>query len=784
MNYRIKTKTKRYKITCPNCEGVFFRTKEELSHSLRCPSCHMFIQKQHYAHPADWPELSTEAKTIQRALGKKRVKRVRMMTVAERKGAGIGKSAGFVNVSRASAPIRILPQGIHKVVMGGEPIRKTLTHEIAHTLRPSSGKFISGHGPVFKSVRRYVDRVAKTVGSMKRLRRLGFEMTKGSQMEYAGLEKEAAKKIVKPTLERLLTTKLGAFGKRHAALLALISASPILLNRLRSSIADIEGRRAQKNYLLGSLTAKAASKIHRVKALKLLRKKWKRQLPSRRLTRGAVRFPAKHPKTTMVVGGIGLGAGLNRSLNQRRERSTGRYQLPFDDTPIYIPKELLRTKLRRGLRKSMRGFGGDISRTGKIVGKTAVTAAIGGAFALTIAELLEWLRRKGGVYIPDVRPDIELAPRYMNREVIAQYAAPLNSKLLMQFRSKVSSMLQQTKNLAAKNLLVWLLGFTSAEMLGRGLTTPKKQLIHTGAVPTRKGQYARLLRIKAPLKRVARKSRLWFGGRPLRADVRAAMSKRRTNLPDAKTLHPQIWEDIAEGSPAGTKAALHLKGIKMAQRKRLKREATKITRGKRRSRIATAGVLSTAAIAPVKVKESNEYAYLPAIAKAGPLLKKAAGVAGKWGNRAFTGWFAWDVMRSLKKPRTPRQSLRLPQQGGSRPGSVMRTPAMQRFAFRLRYPWRTRNLLTLMSENARQLATKATGAYLAPKTLKPGVADAIRHRSKLWKNAERELEMIAKQSQRKTAAAVAAGTAAGVGGYVAGKKRENRRIRKMIAKEL
>ncbi len=69
--------------------------------------------------------------------------------------------------------------------------RKLLAHEIAHQTRAGRlavikgrgtpkapyPRWLAGHGPWFKSARRHVEKIMKKSGALKRLRKIGYEIT-------------------------------------------------------------------------------------------------------------------------------------------------------------------------------------------------------------------------------------------------------------------------------------------------------------------------------------------------------------------------------------------------------------------------------------------------------------------------------------------------------------------------------------------------------------------------------------------------------------------------------
>jgi len=117
--------------------------------------------------------------------------------------------------------------------------------------------------------------------------------------------------------------------------------------------------------------------------------------------------------------------------------------------------------------------------TAKVVGQQLGHSAARGVkwvvTLLVVKELLDWLSRKGRPIVPEIRPDIETLSGFKSMERVVKYTSVIPTPALELLRSKTTVALKSVKRGTERGLLLWLLGFISAELLARGITKPKSE---------------------------------------------------------------------------------------------------------------------------------------------------------------------------------------------------------------------------------------------------------------------------------------------------------------------
>ncbi len=514
------------------------------------------------------------------------------------------------------------------------------------------------------------------------------------------------------TLEGKLAGRLGGFGKKHWPLISLIIAAPAIANELKLALEAVQLRRAQQNYLISPATILRAK---RIKLRRRLHRKVRRGTWIPKAVKSAATFPKRYPKTTVGLAGIGLGAQLSQRKQQPR-------QYGFATRHPYTPHTVPGPSAKKLL-------GGVARRAGKLgvkAGRLAATGAAAGLTAWIIGNVLNELQRHGKPYIPDIRPDIELAPQYQYQqqmyEHVANYAGMIPNRPLRQLQRRLGLAAKKTRDSVTKGMLIWLMGFISAEIIGRGITVPKKRLEHDVS-------FAAVSRKEA----VGKIADQW---------TKAERRSRRIHT-------------LAKGHRQEVKVLKRLtKGYVSAQFPKT------IPRG--RLLKTTGGVLPLAALAMLiqrrraKAQETRQpyfaAAALPAAKIAAGVAKKGIWAASKkWGGRAFNTWIAADIASSLI-PR--KQKLTQPALGTSQGYNIEHVSKHRLEMPRFSVKW------------LRELAD-----HIAKGGMKGNVA-RVEH--------IRELRDLAKRVVKERAVLATAGIGAGVGGYVAGKQLERKRIRKLV----
>jgi len=189
--------------------------------------------------------------------------------------------------------------------------------------------------------------------------------------------------------------------------------------------------------------------------------------------RGAWKAGVRHPKVVRTAGAVGVGMLAENALAKRKRKRQLGYSI---DVSHFTPDIPIATTLRdRALKHAA---------LGKLAAKhtgTAVMAGIRGGvktavLALAIKEIADLLSRQP--YMPQIRSDIEMGDygySIQTIDKITKYAGILPNPTLEAIKAKTGVVLQKTKKGAERGLLLWLMGFISAELLARGITTPKSK---------------------------------------------------------------------------------------------------------------------------------------------------------------------------------------------------------------------------------------------------------------------------------------------------------------------
>ena len=760
-------------IKCTKCERVFYR-RPPLNWSLECPSCHILLAEKEtqYARERTPKEvLDVVGRAVQRKLGIHRSKRRRIVPLPIIEGEARPWLLGRVPRGHGY-PIQVRSRR-----GAGKTLAHEIAHETAEG-RLSSAQGLKAwrvkrkrgarkpqkvhHKKGFRKSKRTVLRLMKKLGAMKRLKGMGYgwdpklqkPITKiytdlgvtppigkglhtpafhrlAAKLMAGGMERNFAyatamkqlggKKAVNvkhqrqkmyalpsSTLEGRLASGVGRFVKRHAGLISLLVAAPAVANEIQNMIQKADQKRAAENY--GLVSAGLGGRRAVVGKL-VKRAKRKRQFRQR-----IMRFPTSHPKTMMVAGGAGLGAWGMKKAQQRQQQ-----QQRYAEFPRLSG---VGTGNARGTRTAGKVWGAT-KRIGKPVLKTGGQVALGGLISWIALSILQELERKRlpaiGPYMPTVVPDIEMA-RYTIGQV-TEHVADIPTVQLYALKGRALKTLTTIKGLphkakvgAEKGLLMWLLGFISAEILGRGITTPKRRVRVEGEVPVRNVPY---------------QMQSYKGG--------------------MQPHDPKMWAKENKAFEAGTRRIV--KGVKRERRHTAVKHAARTVR--RHPGKAAAVTLPWAALAGLvaarKIRQKRtprEQKYFAAGAAIGGAAKVAKlgklATAGKWGNRALTAWIASDIIGAV----IPRKKRKL------QPGMAPMQSGPSRYAIS-RVPIRRLNELRWLLNTKVPIKGKR-------RAVSSGLVE-IANRIK---------------AERAVGAATIAG--AGVGGYVAGKRLERRRIRKAV----
>lgn len=197
----------------------------------------------------------------------------------------------------------------------------------------------------------------------------------------------------------------------------------------------------------------------------------------------------RHKRITGGAGAFGVGYLTAKELERRRKRKKG-YQLEHFTPDIPAPKPSLRERLmsRRTKKKPLKTRA---ARAGKLVGGIATRAAKAAIVGLAAKEILDLIskQRTRAPWMPEIRADVELSG-YEEFDQVVQYASVMDVKMLQTLKAKTAAALHKTKTGVERGLLMWLMGFISAELLSRGITKPSRR--HEVTFPQEK--YVRELR--------------------------------------------------------------------------------------------------------------------------------------------------------------------------------------------------------------------------------------------------------------------------------------------------
>jgi hypothetical protein len=601
------------------------------------------------------------------------------------------------------------------------------------------------------------------------------------------------------TLESKILKGAGRFAKRHWGLFAAAASVPIIANEVQDLLQQIEEKRAAENYAFG----------RRQTVRKLVSRAQRRK----KLRRVVTRFPRRHPKLGLAVGAAGLGGVAGARLQRRTESSS--YALPT------------KTQFLQGART----VGGKIGRGAKIAvrskpAKVAGTVVLSSLISWITHSILEELERKRipaiGPYMPDVRADIELRPRYCINQVV-EYAADIPNLQLFALKGKVTQTLSTLKALpgkakasAQRSMLAWLLGFITAELVGRGITTPKRRVRVEGEVPIRTqrdyavelddmrranvrfdAQTKRVIKTAKKMKREARfagvkrltrgRSRRALGAVLPVTAIAALVARRRRedylkpigHYPRRIIRKSRLWlagrpldamSKLVSNEMAQAANVVRRRGLPGGAKKlRMKQRAFRTAAHKRlaegRKMIVGAGVVppivGTAATVALTKQKKQDYFKAAAVKVAA---KKVGKWTKKWGGRAFTGLIIGDVAASLvpKKKKLPTAALR---------GPGYQTPQ----PYALAGARHVRSVIVFLRKNLTAWEDVLTKSRSVAKRS---------HAQKQVSRFRREiatLQGIAGGERRANigAAAIGAG-AATIPAYLTGKKLEKKRIQKAI----
>ena len=546
--------------------------------------------------------------------------------------------------------------------------------------------------------------------------------------------KMKAQKYAIPTLEGRLLRKAAGFAKRHAGLLSAAAIMPVLVNEVQRLLAQIEAQRASENYGLAGLSG---TRTIARKAVHTLRGR-------RKLRRSITALPKTHPKTTLGLGMLGAGAFVG---SQRKEpRTYANTQFPRLHTPGTVDSSRAKALWQR------------TKPIGRKIGKVAGTVALVGLIDWVARSILSELEKKRlpaiGPYMPEVRADIELSRGYCLNQVVT-YATEIPITQLYALQGKLQQTLQTLKSLphkakvgAEKGMLVWLLGFLSAEILGRGITTPKRRVSIEGEVPIRRARYeTRDAHIPTP------------------------------NMP----FDPRSWTAENKAFDAETKRMV--KGIKKTRRTQaVSNVKAKLTRKPfvgpiqphimRRRKIAKRGgvalpLLALASAALIRRRRNKKKDYFAAVAAKSAVKVGKWATTKKWGSRALTGLIVGDLASAAIPRKAKLPPVKIPG------NTAYKTPQ----SYAIGSVRRIATTLTFLRKNLKAWETTVSKAKNA-KSLRHAKSVANRFRNEI-----KTIEVLASGERKRNIGAVALGalgTSAAIPGYIAGKKVMKQRIKKAI----
>lgn len=406
------------------------------------------------------------------------------------------------------------------------PVRALIAHEIAHqttagraqllqSLRELRGKGVKGvprgaiakasHGPIFGSARRHVIKVMKKTVTMKELKKLGYAREDPQYVKTYFTEMAQHAVPFRTRMQWLSKIYGGRGGYTSEELYKIVTGKDVsgyyifpFVKGAPSEVNRILERTYRKHRAAGDTKEAAAiaswTKVKQAGYVKTLKPAptWVKQRSYTMKTmtpvtygigstvgsmleggvRGVNRFVKRHPKVVQGAGLVGVGMLTQQALERRRRRRQPMYQLDVTHFTPDVPVPV-----------------GQVLREQLIAGRTAtnrvVSAARTGAQALLIAmvakKVLDAITAKVkpslGPYMPEIRPDIELLSNFEVHALdqVVQYAGAIPSPALQMLKTKAGAAVAGVRHGVERGLLLWLMGFISAELLARGITTPKSK---------------------------------------------------------------------------------------------------------------------------------------------------------------------------------------------------------------------------------------------------------------------------------------------------------------------
>ncbi|KKM68697.1 hypothetical protein LCGC14_1458290 [marine sediment metagenome] len=510
------------------------------------------------------------------------------------------KNNGSSDVNKTTRMAEITCSKCGKVFYRSKPLNWPMRCPSCHALLSEPAARYAGQLRRYDMIQYAVD--PKVAAARAEVKAAGI---RAKAVRHAATEAKWARTL-KPTFEARLAKSVGHFVKRHSGLISMLIAAPAIASEIQLMIRKADQKRAAENYNWEGYAGLGGSRRTIAKLVGKAKRK-------RRFRKGVMRFPKRHPKTMMVAGGAGLGSWAM----QRKQRNDQMGQSHYASTTALA---LRPSKAARTAWAAWR----TTKKTGRSVLQTGGKIALGGLISWIAMSILQELEKKRlpaiGPYMPEVRPDIEMA-RYTIGQVSANVAEIPTAKLYslqskaLETVAKIKGLPHKAKVGAEKGLLMWLLGFVSAELLGRGITTPKRRISVEGEIPIRQ-------------------------------------------VPSAsyeQPFDPREWIAQNKAFDAGTRRIV--KGIK-----RDRRHAAFRTIRRHSGKVAVAALplaALTALVASRKVRQGKQEKYFAAAAAVGAAAKVAKvgklATAGRWGNRLLTGWIAADLIGAVlpKKKKKP-----------------------------------------------------------------------------------------------------------------------------------
>lgn len=505
---------------CPACSAL-----------IACDErgCKLIKTKQQYARI--YEPLHSIAMGVQKALGMKKLVPIKKYPWWQVWGTR-GRFRHQLPVTKGGGGIQIAPK-----IEGGkemplvargwhfEPRRMTLAHELAHAhpaglslAEPSmAAKTVMertriAHGPVFKSTRRHVEKVMKKTGAMKELKKLGYAREDPKFVKTYFNELRQHKVPFRQRMQWLSRIYGGRGGYTSEELYKIVTGkttagyyifpfvknAPPEVNRILERTYRKHRRGLAPKVAAGALTEKESKKISGIASWQAVKRAgyvkvtkpaptWVKSKGGKMLqpmsvykfgigkamggltergVRGLWGAARRHPRIVGGVGAFGVGYLTRKELEKRRRRKKGYALEPGAHFTPDIPEPISgRRMLRKGL------------KTGKAGAARVAAAGASRASMLLIgmmaAKILDRLSKKRP-YLPEIRSDIELSG-YQVLDQVVQYAEWMPSKMLQAIKTKGGVALHKTKVGIERGLLLWLMGYITAELMARGLTKPKRR---------------------------------------------------------------------------------------------------------------------------------------------------------------------------------------------------------------------------------------------------------------------------------------------------------------------